>query len=217
MPRYDDIDPDHIVRLPSGTPFPTMNDGEADFMNRLTDAYLEMRFEHASDLSELDRLIQMELLSYRWGTWLGLGEDYDGKKLDPKLPEQAGKISLEIRQIKSKLGIDKTTRDRARGEGSVHQRITTILQRARAMELHRCHQVERALELQNDLIALTQLHVNTKEHPDEQKEMRATAEDLVDWIMNTLKPEFESIDEHFRAHEQHMWHLEDARLESLVA
>lgn len=217
MPRYDDIPPDLIVRLPSGNPFPTMNDGEVDFLNRLIDGYLEMHFEHVSDLSELDRLVQMELLSFRWNTWLGLGEDYNGKGLDPKLTGQAKDLSLEIRQVKSKLGIDKTTRDRARGEGSVHQRMTTILQRAIAFGLHRCEMVERALELQFELIAMTQLHVNLKEHPEEQKEMRVTAEDICTWVFETLKPEFEEIDEHFRTHHQHIWHLEDARLEAAVA
>lgn len=194
-----------------------MNTGEADFMNRLIEGYLEgLRFDHASDLAELDRLVQMELMSFRWSTWLGLGEDYTGNKLDPKIEEKAKNVSLEIRQIKSKLGIDKVARDRARGEGSVHQRITTLLQRARAMELHRCRQVERALELQNELISLVQLHINLKEHPDEQREMRVTADDLVTWVSETLKPEFEEIDEHWRTHEQHIWHLEDARLEATI-
>lgn len=217
MARYDDISPDLIVRLPSGNPFPTMNDGEADFLNRLIDGYLEMHFEHVSDLSELDRLVQMELLSFRWNTWLGLGVDYNDKALDPKLTGQAKDISLEIRQVKSKLGIDKQTRDRARGEGSVHQRMTTTIQRALAFGLHRCAQVERALELQFQLIAMTQLHMNLLEHPDEQKEMRVTAEDIATWVFEVLKPEFEEIDEHFRTHTQHIWHLEDARLEAAVA
>lgn len=217
MPRFDDIPPHLIVRLPSGNPFPTWNDTEADYANNLIDAYLEMRFDHASDLSELDRLVQMELLSYRWTTWLGLGESYDGKGLDPKLEGKVKDISLEIRQIKGKLGIDKVARDRARGEGSVHQRITTLLQRARAMELHRCRQVERSLELMNELISLVQLHMNLKEHPNEQRDMRVTAEDIVAWAFETLRPEFEEIDEHWRGHEQHIWHLEDARLEAAIS
>jgi len=214
-PRYESIDPDLIVYLPTGSPFPALNHGEADYLTRLIEAYTEMRFEHISDLAELDRLIQTELLAYRWGTWLGLGEDYEGKKLDPKLEEKQQKASTEIRQIKAKLGIDKVARDRARGEGSVHQRMTSLLQRAKAFNLHRCNQVERALELQNELISLTQLHMNLKEHPDEQKEMRVTAEDLVEWVWTRLKPEFQEIDEHWRTHEQSIWHIEDARLEAL--
>lgn len=215
-PLYLTIDSKYIVYLPSGSPFPTMNDGEVDHLNRLITGYLLMGFEHASDLSELDRLVQLELLSYRWNTWLGLGEDYKGRGLDPKIEEKAKNASLEIRQIKAKLGIDKVARDRARGEGSVHQRITSILARARAYELYRCRQTERALELQNQLISLTQLHLNLAEHPDEQKQMRVTADDIVQWIWETLKPEFDEIDEHFRTHEQHLWHMEDARLEATV-
>ena len=213
MPRYDELDPDLIVRLPSGNPFPTMNNDEADYLNGLINQYLEMRFDHASDLSELDRLVQNELLSYRWNIWLALGETYDGGKLDPKLETKTKDASLEIRQIKAKLGIDKVARDRARGEGSVHQRITALLQRARAFELHRCRQVERALELQNELIALVQLHMNTKEHPEEQKELRVTAPDIIEWCWETLRPEFQEIDEHWRDHEQRIWHIDDARLE----
>lgn len=212
--RYESIDPDLIVYLPTGSPFPAMNYGEVDYLTRLIEAYVDMRFEHISDLAELDRLIQTELLAYRWNMWLGLGEDYAGKKLDPKLEEKAQKASLEIRQIKVKLGIDKVARDRARGEGSVHQRMTSLMQRARAFNLHRCNQVDRALELQNELISLVQLHMNLKEHPAEQKEMRVTADDIVDWAWKTLKPEFEVIDEHWRTHEQSIWHIEDARLEA---
>lgn len=216
MPRYDELDADLIVRLPSGNPFPTQNTGETDFANGLIEDYLEMGFDHVSDMMELDRLVQLELLSYRWNMWMGLGVDYQDRKLDPKIAEQAKNASLEIRQIKDRLGIDKKNRDKARGEGSVHQRTTTLLQRARAFELHRCRQVERALELQNELISLAQLHMNLAEHPEEQKEMRVTAADIVEWVFTVLKPEFEIIDEHWRTHEQHIWHMEDARLEAAV-
>lgn len=213
-PRYDTIDPDLIVYLPTGTPFPVMNFGEVDYVTRLIEAYTEMRFEHISDLAELDRLIMTELLGYRWNMWLGLGEDYEGGRLDPKLEDKLKNASTEIRQIKGKLGIDKVARDRARGDGSVHQRITSLLQRAGAFNLHRCHQLDVGLELVNQLISLAQLHVNLKEHPEEQKEMGVTADELIVWVMETLKPEFEAIDEHWREHTQHMWHMDDARLEA---
>jgi hypothetical protein len=213
-PRYDTIDPDLVVYLPTNSPFPVMNYGEVDYASRLIDAYTEMRFEHISDLGELDRLIQTELLCYRWNMWLGLGEDYEGRALDPKLEDKLKSASVEVRQIKGKLGIDKVARDRARGEGSVHQRITSLLQRAGAFNLHRCHQLDVGLELIFQLISLAQLHVNLAEHPEEQKEMGVTSDDIVRWVMETLKPEFEEIDAHWREHEQHMWHLDDARLEA---
>lgn len=215
QPLYTNIDPDLLVYLPTGTPFPTMNEDERDYLQSQTQGYLEMRFEHASDLAELDRLLQMELLSHRWRMWLALNETYDGAKIDPKLSEKADKLSIEIRQVKSKLGIDKMTRDRTRGEGSLWQRISLLLTRARRFELYRCRQTERALELTNELISLVQLHQNTKAHPEEMREMRVTPEDLIQWIWEVYKPEFEEIAEHFADHEQRIWHLEDVRLESL--
>lgn len=213
--RWETLDSELIVNLPSGTPFPTMNDEEAAHVRRLIDGYLEMRFDHTSDLSELDRLVSMELLVFRYTSWLALGETYNGAHLDPKLNSHVKELSLEIRTTKGKLGIDKVNRDRARGEGSLHQRITALLQHARAFEIHRCDQVELALELMNQLISLTQLHVNLREHEDEQREMGVTAAELIDWIWEKLRPQFEQLDEHFRDHVQRMWHMEDARLEAL--
>lgn len=215
--KYATLDRDLIVYLPSGTPFPVMNDDEAEYLQRLIAGYVEMRFEHVSDLAELDRLVGQELMSFRYNTWLALGETYDGAKLDSRLESKVKDISVEVRQIKTKLGIDKVARERARGEGSLAHRFSALLRRARRFELHRCQQVERALELQNELISLVQLHRNTRDHPEEMKEMHVSPDEILEWVWTVLKPEYEAIDEHFREHEQQMWHMDDARLEGLVA
>lgn len=203
---------DIIVTLPSGAPFPVLTEDEERYLYDKIDEYrTAFKFENVSDLAELDRVVTLELLIYRMGVWLGRQADYDGNPtFDPKdLRRDLKDASTELRQIKKALGIDKASRDRARGEGSVYQRVETLLQRARAFELHRCRQSERSIELCNQLISLVQLHYNTADVPAEQKEMRVTAPEIVEWVWTVLKPEMEEIDRHFRETEQHYWHAAD--------
>lgn len=202
MTDYDD---EIIVTLPSGAPFPVLNEDEEQFLNDKMGMYTStFKFENVSDLGELDRVITFELLVYRYGVWLGRRADYDGKPVDERdLRKDLKDASLELRQVKKALGIDKVTRDKERGEGSLHEYKQKLLQRAKQLGIHREHQLDFALELMNQTIGLLNRHKNAT--PEEQREFRCSESDLIDWMWTVMKPEFEAIDAHFRANTQRYW------------
>jgi len=193
------------VTLPSGHPFQVLNDDEAAYVDAQTALYTDQfRFESVSDLDDLDEVIRKELLIRRWGQFLAWGCDYGGGKIDTHQLRQSSKEwSAELRQLKKSLGMDKLTRDKTSGKGSVAERFQSILERAKRFGIHRVNQLDRALELTNELIGLVQLHRNLS--PEEQRELHVTPQDILDWIWDRYRPEYQEIDDHFRATEQRYW------------
>lgn len=199
------------VALPSGTWFEALTVEEAEFMAGLIDGYTKaFDLTHASDIADLDRIIQMETLVHRWSTWASTLKDYNGAKVDQvDLQKRIKESSTEIRQLKKSLGIDKLSRDRSKGEGSVPHYWASILARARHFVIMRNKQFDKALELSQQVIALVTFHMNSTEK--ERRMFGATAEDIVEWLRDVYKPEFEAIDAEFRANQQRHWIEEDRR------
>lgn len=196
----DEID----IVLPSGAPFTVLGETEAVYLERLADAYQEQfEFTNISDLAELDRLLAMELLSHRYTIWLAKGVDYDNEPVPVSLSTRLKDQSIEIRQIKKQLGIDKISRDRARGEGSTAQYLANVRQRAGVFGIFRNEQAARSIELINELIGMVQF--NKQANEKELRKFGLTDEGIKDWIWDTLRPEYEELDAAFREREQKMW------------
>lgn len=197
----------HVV-LPSGATFDVLTDDEADFIEQLTEQYLtSFKFQHPSDLLDLDRLVTMEMLSWRWQRWMSrlsaYGPAVQGSRLHRDLPGDAKQLSTEIRQLKKAMGVDKAARDRAHGEDSVPYYLERLRQCAMVFGIHRNHQADRALELINQMIGMATFWKNAPER--ERRLMHLTAEEIVMWVLDTLAPEFQEIDRHFRETEQQFW------------
>lgn len=192
------------VVLPSGASFPVHKEEVAYIKDRASRYLSENHFANVSDLQDVDRMLIMELICFRWGTWISRQKDYWGDVVDLDELQQSLKThSQELRQLKKGLGIDKVSRDKARGEDSVPAYINNLLQRAKEFGVHREKQLDKGLELFNQLSALVTLHKNCT--PDERQEMNVELEDIYDWLVSIAIPEYEAIDQHFRTHQQRVW------------
>lgn len=199
-------DPDGLVEvtLPSGAKFP-VHLLEVDYLTDMAARYLaDNHFTNIADLQDVDRMLIMELMVFRWGTWLSRGMDYDRRDIDADAIEKSlVKHSAEVRQIKTQLEITKKARDRAKGEDSVPVYIANLLAHAKEFGVMRERQLAKALELFNDLKAMMTLYLNCDEL--ERQEFHIEIEDVLEWIVSSAIPEYDSIDAYFRANSQRFW------------
>lgn len=193
-----------IVVTPSGTKFYVHESEVSYFQERVKKYQSDNHFTNISDLQDLDRLIIAELLVWRWGMWVSQKRDYWGEAIDENAWQKAIKEhSAEIRMIKKSLGLDKETRDKQRGEGSVDAYLNSLRARAKEFGIVRNEQAAKSIELFQELKALIVLHENCDE--TERREQHVTIDDLMDWLKTTAIPEFDKIDEDFRQSSQKYW------------
>lgn len=192
------------VTLPSGAIF-HVHDKEFTYFTERAKRYLkDNSFPNVSDLQDMDRLLVAELLCHRWGVWLSTQRDYWGDPIDENAIARAlNNLSAEIRQLKKNMGIDRDTREKQRGEDSVENYLAQLRVRAKHFGVMREQQLDRALELFNDLKAKMQLMRNT-DHK-EQIEQKVTPEQVLTWIWEEVIPRYDEIDAHFRENEQRYW------------
>lgn len=192
------------VTLPSGAEFHVHLE-EKDYFEERRDKYLaDNKFTNISDMQDIDRMLIMEVLVWRWGRWLSTGRDYWGEPVDAnQIQRHFSDYSKELRQLKQSLGIDKITRDKQRGEDSVEAYIENLRVRAKAFGVMREKQLDKALELMNDIKAQAIFYQNCDER--ERVEQGCTAEKVLEWIIETVIPAYDAIDEHFRENDQRYW------------
>lgn len=192
------------VESPSGAPVIVLTQQEVDYFEDRAQRYVSTHvFQDVSDLQDVDRVIMMELMIWRWGNWLTTGSDYYGSHVDER--ELRGYIkdySLEVRQLKKLLGIDKAARDREKGE-SFPVYLEKLLDRAKQFGVMREKQLDKALILFNELKALVTLHNNCDDQ--ERKENNCELSDIMEWIQTVAFPEYDAIDEYFQEHQQRTW------------
>lgn len=194
------------VSLPSGAPFEVIGDEEADYIEDLSQQYLSaFEFSNVSDVQDLDRVVAMEVQTYRWARYMARGVDYNGIRVDGvDLQKRIKEFSGEIRQLKKALGIDAATREKARGEGSLPAYLALLREKARVFGVHREHQLDRALELWHQLMSVVMVYNNAVDE-DERRLIHHTAEDILSWVTDVAAPEFREIDEYFRSNSQKYW------------
>lgn len=189
------------VTTPAGASVTVMNQDEADYYNQVAARYQsDNKFSNISDILELDRILTMELMCYRWSLWILTGQDYTGRSVNPtEVQKSIETYSKEIRGIKKDLGIDKSTRDKG-GAESVADYIENLRVRAREFGITRNKQAVRAITLLMQLRALITLYDNSTQ--SERKEFNVTAEELFDWIRQQFD-EFEEIDKALRENQKY--------------
>lgn len=73
----------YTVKSPSGSELHLQTSEEADWYEDRRDRYLsDNQFQNISDLQDLDRLLMLEVLSYRWSLWMAQGFDYLYSRVD---------------------------------------------------------------------------------------------------------------------------------------
>lgn len=198
MPTPDNHDDDLVpIKLPSGATS-TCYEREQLYVNDRVTKYLEdFKFTNVSDLADLDRVVMLELLSWRYATWLSQQMDYWRDPVDEKvLSVQLKDIDTQLKAIKTALGIDKVTRDKTSGAGSVAEYIENLRVRASLFGIRRNKEAELATTLFRTLKGKVTFHLNCTE--EERKEFKAELTDILEWLVEEAFPEFDEIDRKFR-------------------
>lgn len=162
----------------------------------------EYLFENIADLQDLDRLMGLELLSYRYTIWLVMGHNYAGKTIiDKDIRVGKEKWDTEIRLLKNHMGMDRKNRMQAESE-STGDFLKNLLRRAHEFGIHRDHQIAKAMDLIYELSKLVGLHDRTD--AEEQSSLGVTEHQIIGWIREVVVPEFMEIDAAFRKN-QKLW------------
>lgn len=187
----------------SGAEFQVMNHDEKAWFEATMQLYLDQyKFSNVSDLQDIDRLLGLELLSYRYSNWLIRETDYDGLSFDEQaVRNHKQKIDQEIRLIKTHMGMGRKHRVESEQQ-STAEYLKNLLRRAEEFGVHRNMQVAKAMDLFNDLKALVGLHDRTDE--EEAAHLGVGTDDILNWIRDIAIPEYDAIDDAFRK-EQRLW------------
>jgi hypothetical protein len=192
------------VTLPSGSAYSVMTNHEADYLTDKIERYLsDNHFVNVSDMQDIDKMIVFELLIHRWTLWMSRGRDYYDEDINVKqYSDMASSYSTEVRQLKKALGVDKSTRDRTRGDDSIPAFWDNLLRRAREFGYSRNEQFNQVLVGFQRIKAMITFYDNADEI--ERKENRCDLEDVFEVIREEIA-KFDAIDEKFRFEKQATW------------
>lgn len=194
------------VDLVSGSTVQVQSREEAEWFNTTRERYLdEMRFTEATDLRDLDRLLMLELLVFRWTLFLSSGVDYEGHLVtEETLQRDLKNTSDQITKLKTSMGLAKAQRDAAENDGNFAQWLANLKERAKIFGVHRETQLTKALALINELDAV----VGAFDRADAEERVKIGFEseaEIVAWIREQMLPQFRVVDEYFQHHEQRYW------------
>lgn len=191
------------ISTPSGSELHLQTQEEADWYESRRDRYTsDNHFPNVSDLQDLDRLLMLEVLSYRWGLWMAQGFDYLYTRVDEGMLKNSIKeYSVEIRLLKASLGIDKATRDKDKGE-SLSDYTDNLLERAQVFGYHRNEQYAMAV---TKIYALRSMVKTYDRCTDEERRILDLSQDSIfEWIRQEMLKPWDEMSEAFRK-SQTMW------------
>lgn len=194
------------VGLVSGKVVTVLTEDEAAWFNEARDTYLaQTRFTEHTDKQDLDRLLVHELMIYRWTHWIAAGMDYDDNLVDENALQRNIKLySDQITRIKESMGLTKKARDDKSDKQSLGDYIVNLKARAKEFGIHREEQLDKALELLNELFTVVGAFSRSDE--EEREKLGFSSEkEIVDWIRDVAEPEYRAIDEYFRKNQQRYW------------
>jgi hypothetical protein len=194
------------VDLCSGETLQVTTEVEQRWFTDTKGKYLaETRFTDTTDLQDMDRLLCLELLIFRWNQHLAAGRDYEGNLVDDDLlRKQVKEQSEAITKLKQSLSLDKKSRDAALNEGNFAVWLADVKRRAKLFGIHRENQLNKALSLMNELSGI----VGAYDRSDEEERRKLgfeTPEQILAWVRDSMLPDFRAVDEHFIEHEQKLW------------
>ena len=191
------------VQSPAGSDLHLQTQEEAAYYEDRRDRYLtDNKFTQVSDLNDLDRLLTLEILSYRWSFWMAQGFDYLYARVEENaLKNNIKEYSVEIRLLKQALGIDKVSRDRDKGE-SLPDYIGGLLERAKVFGYHRNNQYELAVTKIYELRSMVMTYDRCDSR--EREELDLSLQSIFEWIRDNMFAEWDKMDKDFRAN-QAVW------------
>lgn len=189
----------------SGVEFELMNDEEKSYWNKALKRYIEQyKFENVADLQDLDRVLVGELLCHRWGSWLIREADYDGRAIDEiadKLYKQKLDQEKEVRLLKEKMGLNRARRQDSDSQ-AVHEYLAALKRRGKEFGVHRDTQIDKAINLIHEILTQVGMYFRTDE--EEQHHLGITPLEIMKWINEDCREEFDAIDAAFRKN-QKLW------------
>lgn len=187
----------YLVSTPSGSDLELQTPEEANWYVDRRDLYMrDHAFTNISDVMDLDRLLILEILCYRWALWMGRGFDYLMARVDESdLTKKIREYSVEIRLLKVNLGIDKATRNKDRGESSAEY-IEKLLERAQQFGYHRNEQYATAVTLLYELASLVRTFDRCD--PTERELLDLSYETIFDWIRQKVLLRWDELANNFR-------------------
>lgn len=198
----DDLETSYEVTAPSGVSFVVITASEEEQFNNMVRRYTsDNHFTNVSDLQDLDRIIFLELLCYRYSLWVSVGHDYFSDPIsEPDLNKQIKDMSTEVRQLKKSLSLDKDSRDKDKGQ-DIASYIQNLGIRAKEFGVSRNEQAVQAITLFHELKSLVEFHENCTE--DERRENGIKMEDLYEWIRDIAIPAFVEVDDKFKEQQKY--------------
>jgi len=186
----------------SGTEFQVLTTEEAVwFENSLTKYTEQYSFDNIADLQDLDRLLSMELLSYRWANWLIRDADYDGNTYDEKaVRDSKDKVEKSILALKAHLGIGRKNRVESEQQ-SVGDYLQNLLQRSKEFGVHRDTQNAEILNWYMELRSKVGLWERSDD--EERAHNKVHLDQIFEWIRTEMIPAVDKLDDHFRENQKY--------------
>ncbi len=194
------------VTMVSGESVRVLGDVEARWFNTTRDSYTaQLHFTETTDLRDLDRLLVLELMVFRWTQQLAAGQDYIGMEIDEeKIRKNIREYSESVNKLKDTMGLSKKARDDAANSGDFATWLADLKMRAKAFGVHREKQLSKALILMNELLSIVTAY--DRSDGEEREKLGFTNEaEIVDWIRTIMAVEYAAVDEHFRRTSQSYW------------
>lgn len=194
------------VALVSGETIRVQTDVEHRWFEEAKAGYLtQAKFEERTDLQDLDRLLCLELMQFRWNQHLTAGVDYEGMGTDDEqLRRNIKDQSVSIVALKDSMGLTKKARNALIEQGNVPEIWGTLKRRALEFGHYREDQLRTALRLMNELSAI----VNSFDRADAEERRKLgfeNHEEMIGWVRDVMLPEYRAVDEHFRNNVQRYW------------
>lgn len=193
----------YTVATPTGSDLHLMTLEEAEWYGERRDRYLkDNHFPNVSDLQDLDRLLALEVMLYRWILWMARGFDYGNVLVDQgALKNSIREYSVETRQLKLALGIDKATRDKDKGE-SLPDYIANLLNRAKEFGYHRNDQYAMVVTKFYELHTMVMTYDRCDQ--EEREILDLSLETIFQWIRDNVLADFDALSAGFRK-QQAIW------------
>ncbi len=201
----DEEEAQEVVKVEgaSGAEYYVLSVDEAAWFDKSMERYMDdYRFDNIADLQDLDRLLGLELLSYRYTAWLTRGVGYNGELFDEKaVKDHKQKVDQEIRLVKKSMGMDRKGRVESEQQSTADY-LKGLLRRAEEFGIHRDNQIAKAMDILNETKKLIGLHNRCDE--EERKHLGVELEDIFTWLQDVAIPEYDKIDAQFREN-QRIW------------
>lgn len=195
----------------TGQKIQLLHRSEKDYYETAKAKYLsEYTFTQANDMRMVDRLLNLEVQCQRYQWYTLAGIDYDANLLTSREEAEYRKaikeISAQVTELQKELGVTKAEREKATQVDSAGTYITGLLQRAKEFGLMREQQLDKALELVNELFAMAGAYKRSNEN-ERRKLGIENGDVIVDWVCDYMQPAYDEIDQYFRNREggQRYW------------